>query len=102
MSFKEIHASGVEAMWQIPLRFAGGQLPSMNQHNMITWTISSPLPNSTNAAFQANFLPEKKLRSRSILKSSTSNLKFIGLKANTALHLKFKLLLAKPALVGSN
>lgn len=29
---------------------------------MITWTISSPLPNSTKAAFQANFLPEKQLR----------------------------------------
>lgn len=24
MSFKEIHASGVEVMWQIPLRFAAG------------------------------------------------------------------------------
>lgn len=45
MSFKEIHASGIEAMWQIPLWFAGGQLPSMNQHNMIMWTISGLLPN---------------------------------------------------------
>ena len=49
ISFKEIYASRVEVIWQIPLRFAGGQLPSMNQHNMITWTISSPLPNSTKA-----------------------------------------------------
>ena len=101
MSFKEIHASRVKAMLQIPLRFAGNQLPSINQHNMITWTTFSPLLSSTKAAFQANFLLEKKLRSRSILNSSTSNLKFIGLKADTALRLKFKLLPAKPADVGS-
>jgi len=50
---------------------------------------------------QINFLLKKKLRSRDIHNFSTSNLKFFGLKANKALRLKFKLLSAKPARVGS-
>ncbi len=49
MYFNEIHASGVKVMWQIPLGLAGGQLPSMNQHNIITWSISGPFISSTKA-----------------------------------------------------
>ena len=71
----------------------------MNQHNIVVWTFSGPLRNSMKAAFQRNFLLEMKLQSHSTLKSLTSSLKFIELKADTAFYLKFKQLLLKPTRV---